>query len=401
MARHHGPTPGRPAPSSGRHVVLAPDKFKGSLTADEAARAMARGVRRADPDLRIVECPVADGGDGTLDTVVAAGFAKIPVYAAGPTGQRVLTAYGRRGDTAVVEMAEICGLQRLPGAALEPLRASSFGLGEVIAQALDHGCRDVVIGVGGSASTDGGAGLLAALGAVASDGSGRRLAPNGQTIASCAGLDLAGLRPEIASTTFTIAADVDNPLYGDRGAAHVYAPQKGASPAQVVELDRALRSWADVVERATGTARRDTPGAGAAGGVAFAAMAVLGARTCPGIELVMDLVDVDRHLDGAVAAITGEGSLDDQSLRGKATVGVARRAAVHGVPTYAVAGVATLAPAAARAAGISGVHELVDLEPDRERCMQRAGELLSTVTERLVRTSLATGYAVHPAAPTR
>jgi glycerate kinase len=378
--RDHGPR--------GRHVVLAPDKFKGSLTARQAAQAMALGVKRADPTLRTVECPVADGGDGTLDTVIAAGFERVPVYAIGPTGQLLLTAYARNGDTAVVEMAEICGLQRLPGAIPAPLTASSYGLGSVVAQALDRGCRDIVIGVGGSASTDGGAGFLAALGAVLFGRDGSRLGSGGQAIGHCTHLDLVGLRPEIVSATFTIAADVDNPLYGPLGAANVYAPQKGATAEQVTELDHALRSWADVVERTTNTEFRDAPGAGAAGGVGFAAMSVLGARMRPGIELILDLIDLDKHLVGAHAAITGEGSLDHQSLRGKAALGVSRRAGAHGIPTYAVAGVSTLPPAAIRAAGLMGVRTLSEVEPDRQRCIEQASDLLTVATERLTRASL-------------
>jgi glycerate kinase len=372
----------------GGHVVIAPDKFKGSLTAREAAQAMTLGVKRADPAMRTVECPVADGGDGTLDTVIAAGFERVPVYAMGPTGQLLLTAFARQGDTAMVEMAEVCGLQRLPGAALAPLTASSYGLGAVVAQALDRGCRDIVIGVGGSASTDGGAGFLAALGAVALNEDGSRLGPGGQPLRYCAHLDLTGLRRDIATATFTIAADVDNPLYGPLGAAHVYAPQKGANAEQVTELDLALRSWADVVEGSTNTEFRDAAGAGAAGGVGFAAMSVLGARMRPGIELILDLVDLDKHLVGARAAITGEGSLDHQSLRGKAAVGVSRRAGAHGIPTYAVAGVSTLPPAAARAAGLMGVYTLSEVEPDRRRCIERASELLTVATERLTRAVL-------------
>jgi glycerate kinase len=372
----------------GGHVVIAPDKFKGSLTAREAAQAMTLGVKRADPALSTVECPVADGGDGTLDTVIAAGFERVPVYAMGPTGQLLLTAYARNGETAVVEMAEICGLQRLPGQVPAPLTASSFGLGAVVAQALDHGCRDIVIGVGGSASTDGGAGFLAALGAVVFDRHGSRLGSGGQAIGQCTHVDLTGLRPETDSATFTIAADVDNPLYGPLGAANVYAPQKGANAEQVTELDLALRSWADVVECTTNTEFRDAAGAGAAGGVGFAAMSVLGARMRPGIELILDLVDLDRHLVDARAAITGEGSLDHQSLRGKAAVGVSRRAGAHGIPTYAVAGVSTLPPAAARAAGLMGVYTLNEVEPDRRRCIERASELLSVATERLTQAVL-------------
>ena len=370
------------------HVVIAPDKFKGSLTASQAARAMSRGVERADPSLATVECPIADGGDGTLETVIAAGFARIPVYATGPTGQVALTAYARRGEVAVVEMAEICGLRRLPGGIPAPMTASSHGLGEVVAQALDQGCRDVVIGVGGSASTDGGAGFLAALGAIAFDRHGVRLDPGGRHIGECAWLDLKGLRPEIASVTFTLAVDVDNPLYGAHGAAAVYAPQKGANVREVTELDRALRMWADVVERTTATDCRDSAGAGAAGGVGFAALSVLGARMRPGIELILDLIDFDKHLVGARAVITGEGSLDHQSLRGKAAAGVSRRASAYGVPTYAVAGVSALDPIEARAAGLVGVHTLSELEPDHQRCMSEAGDLVVLATERLARSWL-------------
>jgi glycerate kinase len=379
---------GRPRGLTGRHVVIAPDKFKGSLTAQQAATAMSLGVKRADPAMRTVECPVADGGDGTLETVVAAEFERVPVYATGPTGQLVLTAYARSGDTAVVEMAEICGLRRLPGAIPAPVTASSYGLGTVVAQALDHGCRDIIIGVGGSASTDGGAGFLAALGAIACDQDGSRLGPGGQCIGNAAHLDLSDLRPEIASATFTIAVDVDNPLCGPLGAATVYAPQKGANPHQVTELDRALRLWADVVEHTTETDCRTAAGAGAAGGVGFAALAVLRARMRPGIEVILNLIDLDKHLVGALAAVTGEGSLDHQSMRGKAAVGVSRRAGAFGIPTYAVAGVSTLAPIETRDVGLMGVYTLSDLEPDRQRSMSQASDLLALATERLTRASL-------------
>jgi glycerate 2-kinase len=369
----------------GGHVVIAPDKFKGSLTAAEAAHAMSVGLKRGHPTLTTVQCPVADGGDGTLGTVLAAGFERIPVYAKGPTGQVVHTAYARSGKTAIVEMAEICGLQRLPGAVPAPMTASSHGLGAVVAQALDHGCRDIIIGVGGSASTDGGAGFLTALGATVCDEHGSRLDPSGQGIGAAAQLYLTALHPDIACASFTLAVDVDNPLYGPLGAASVYAPQKGADPEQVIELDRALRNWADVVERATNSDCRTAAGAGAAGGVGFAALAVLRAQMQPGIDVILDRIELDRHLQGARAVITGEGSLDGQSLRGKAAVGVCRRAEAYGVPTFAVAGVSALAPAEIRDAGFAGVYTLSDVEPDRDRSMSNAAALLAVVTEKLAR----------------
>jgi glycerate kinase len=369
----------------GGHVVIAPDKFKGSLTAAEAAHAMSVGLKRGDPTLTTVQCPVADGGDGTLGTVLAAGFEWIPVYAKGPTGQVVHTAYARSGKTAIVEMAEICGLQRLPGGVPAPMTASSHGLGAVVAQALDHGCRDIIIGVGGSASTDGGAGFLTALGATVRDQHGSRLDPSGQGIGTAAQLDLTALHPDIACASFTLAVDVDNPLYGPLGAASVYAPQKGADPEQVIELDRALRNWAGVVERATNSDCRTAAGAGAAGGVGFAALAVLRAQMQPGIDVILDRIELDRHLQGARAVITGEGSLDGQSLRGKAAVGVRRRAEAYGVPTFAVAGVSALTPAEVRGAGFAGVYALSDVEPDRDRSMSNAAALLAVVTEELAR----------------
>jgi glycerate 2-kinase len=365
------------------HVVIAPDKFKGSLTAAEAAHAISVGLKRGDPTLTTVLCPVADGGDGTLGTVLAAGFERIPVYAKGPTGQVVHTAYARSGKTAVVEMAEICGLQRLPGAVPAPMTATSHGLGAVVAQALDHGCRDIIIGVGGSASTDGGAGFLTALGAIVRDQYGARVEPAGQNIGLTAQLDLTGLHADIACASFTLASDVDNPLYGPLGAASVYAPQKGADPDQVLELDRALRRWADVVERETRTDHRTAAGAGAAGGVGFAALAVLGARMQPGIDVILDRIELDKHLQDACAVVTGEGSLDRQSLRGKAAVGVCRHASTYAVPTFAVAGVSALTAAEARAAGFADVYALSDVEPDRVRSISHAAELLAVVAEKL------------------
>jgi glycerate 2-kinase len=367
----------------GGHIVIAPDKFKGSLTATQAAHAIARGIERANPTLATVECPVADGGDGTLDAVTAAGFDIVPVTAPGPTGPQVRGGYARRAKTAVVEMADVCGLQRLPHNAPAPMDASSYGLGTIVAQALDDGFRDIVIGVGGSASTDGGAGFLSALGAVVLDRRGVPIGPGGRGVAEAAEIDVTGLHPAVAEATLTLAVDVDNPLCGPHGAAAVYAPQKGADPGQVAELERSLQYWAATVERATGTPARDTPGAGAAGGVGFAALAVLHAQLRSGIELVLDLIELDRHLAGARAVLTGEGSLDQQSLRGKAPVGVCRRARAHNVEAFALAGVSTLSPDEARVTGFEGVYTLRDAEPEPARSIRRAAALLTAVSEQL------------------
>jgi len=380
-------------------IVVAPDKFKGSLPAAEVAAAVAAGLRAVAGDAEILAMPVADGGDGTVDAAVAAGFERVPVTAAGPEGEPVRASYARRGDVAVVELACVCGLALLPAGRRAPLTASSFGAGEVLRAALDAGARQVVLGVGGSASTDGGAGMLAALGArvLAADGepvgrevAGRRVA-GGADLELVAALDLAGLHPAFRSgeASLTLAADVDNPLTGLDGAAAVYGPQKGASPAEVARLDAGLRRWAAVVAATVGKDWSAAPGAGAAGGVGFAAMAVLGARMRPGIELVLELTGLEARLAGADLVITGEGSLDGQSLAGKAPVGVARAAARHGVPVVAVAGRNTLTGAELAAAGIAAVYPLTAIEPDLERCQAEAAALLYQVGQMIARDRLA------------
>jgi glycerate kinase len=364
-------------------IVIAPDKFKGSLAATEVAAAIAAGLRGTGAEL--VTVPVADGGDGTVDAAVAAGFDRVPVTASGPTGQPVTTSYARRGDLALVELATICGLERLPGGRLEPLTSSSYGVGEVIRAALADGACEVVLAIGGSASTDGGAGMLQALGARVLDGRGEPLGRGGAALADVTGLDLTGLVAALTTARITLAADVRNPLTGPDGAAAVFGPQKGADPGQVAALDANLGRWAALVTAATGHDWSQAPGAGAAGGVGFAAQAVLSAEPRAGIDLILELVGFDAALDQADLVITGEGSLDTQSLSGKAPIGVARAAARRGIPVVAVAGRSTLTPEQARAAGITAIHPLTTLEPDLARSMAGAAGLL----ELLARDQLA------------
>jgi glycerate 2-kinase len=370
-------------------IVVAPDKFKGSLPAAGVAAAVAAGLRAVAGDAEILTMPVADGGDGTVDAAVAAGFERVPVTVAGPLGEPVRASYARRGAVAVAELACACGLALLPAGRRAPLTAASFGAGEVLRAALDAGARQVVLGVGGSASTDGGAGLLRALGARVLDDRGEPVGPGGAGLDEVAVLDLAGLHAAVHTAEFVLAADVDNPLSGPDGAAAVFGPQKGASPADVARLEAGLRRWADVVAAAVGKDWSRTPGAGAAGGVGFAALAVLGARMRPGIELVLELTGLESRLAGADLVVTGEGSLDAQSLAGKAPVGVARAAARHGVPVVAVAGRNTLTAAELAAAGIAAVYPLTDLEPDLERCHAEAAALLRRAGQMIARDRLA------------
>ena len=364
-------------------VVVAPDKFKGSLSAPEVTAHLAAGLTRAAPGTEVVQVPVADGGDGTLDAAVSAGYRRVPVSAQGPTGEPVETAYAERNGTAVVEMADVSGLRRLPGARSAARTASSYGTGEVIRAALDAGCRRIVLGIGGSASTDGGAGLVQALGARLRDAGGCEVGRGGAALAAVESLDLSGLHPALRDADVVVASDVDNPLLGPRGAAAVYGPQKGASPEDITELDAALARWANAVRAATGVDVADRPGAGAAGGVGFAAMAVLGATLRPGIDLVLDLVGFRAVLPGADLVVTGEGSLDEQTLHGKAPAGVAAAARGVDVPVVAVAGRSLLTHEDLAPTGIRAAYALTDIEPDPARCMSEAGLLLERLAERL------------------
>ncbi|HYO38291.1 MAG TPA: glycerate kinase [Nocardioidaceae bacterium] len=364
-------------------VVIAPDKFRGSLSAPEVAAHLAAGLIRAAPGTEVVQVPVADGGDGTLDAALSAGYRRVPVRAEGPIGDPVETAYAERNGVAVVEMADVSGLRLLPDGRAMARTASSYGTGEVVRAALDAGCRRIVLGVGGSASTDGGAGLVQALGARLLDAGGREVGRGGAALAAVESLDLAGLHRALGEAEVVVASDVDDPLLGPRGAAAVYGPQKGASPADVAELDAALSQWARAVRSVTGDDVADRPGAGAAGGVGFAALAVLGATLRPGIDLVLDLVGFRAALPGAGLVVTGEGSLDEQTLHGKAPAGVAAAARAADVPVVAVAGRSLLDLTDLAPTGIRAAYALTDIEPDPARCMSEAGPLLERLATRV------------------
>lgn len=364
-------------------ILIAPDKFKGSLTAPEVAEAVAAGVLRRSPDARVCRTPVADGGDGTVRAALTGGYRQVPVRATGPLGDPVDTEIAVDGDTAVVELATASGLALLDADDLAPLAASSEGTGELIAAALDAGARRILLGVGGSASTDGGAGMLVALGARVLDAAGNPLPPGGGPLSEAAEVDLSGLDQRLTETEVTLASDVDNPLTGQRGAAHVYAPQKGALPQQVEVLDTALRRWSDAVVAAGGRDAAEEPGAGAAGGVGFAALALLGARRRSGTDVILELVGFDERLDEARLVVTGEGSLDEQTLHGKAPAGVAERARRAGVPVVAVAGQCELSTERLSEAGVAGLYTIAEIQPDAERAMSEAAELVESLGERI------------------
>lgn len=360
-------------------IVVASDKLKGSLTSQSAGEAIAAGVRDRMPGADVVVLPVADGGEGTLDSALAVGWESQPVTASGPTGAPVETALARSGPRALVELADCCGLGRLPGGMPAPMDASSRGLGDAIRAALDHRARDIIVGIGGSASTDGGLGMLRALGAVAQDRSGAPVAEGGRGLGDVAHLDLDGLDTRLRDVTLTLASDVGNPLHGPQGAAYVYAPQKGATPAEVAALDAGLRHWAALVG-----GRPDSPGAGAAGGVGYAAVQVLGASLRSGVDVVLDLVGFETACAGADLVITGEGAIDAQTLQGKAVAGVARRSQALGVPVLAVCGRCDLTDGELAALGVAGVAELRHEESDVRRSMAQAAPLVRRAAARLV-----------------
>lgn len=379
--------------SAGLRVVLAPDKFKGSLTAPEVAEALARGIAASHPAAETRAVPVADGGDGTLDVFLEAGFSAREVTVTGPRGEAVPSAFALSPDgrTAVVETARTSGLAMMAPGPLDALGATSRGVGEAVRAALEAGAREIVLGLGGSASTDGGAGMLEALGMRLLDEAGAPIPPGGGGLARLASVDAGGLDPRLAETRVTLASDVTNPLLGARGAAAVYGPQKGASPEDVRVLEDALTRWDRLLTEAlaarnAGSEAADLPGAGAAGGIGYAALAALGARMRPGIELVMETLGLEEALRDADLVITGEGRLDEQSLQGKAPSGVLEAARRAGVPAAAVCGANELE---AEQHGFAGVFALMDTAPDAETAIRDARRLLEQLGARLPLEQLA------------
>jgi glycerate 2-kinase len=358
-------------------IVVAPDSFKGSLSADLAAAAIAGGLARAVPGAVPVLRPVADGGEGTVAAALRAGYRARTARVTGPDGAPVDAVLAQQGSTAVLELATAAGLGLLGRPA--PLTATTRGVGELVRHALDAGATRIVLGIGGSATTDGGAGMLQALGLRLLDARGRELPPGGGALADLDRIDAAGLDDRLSRVEFVVASDVDNPLTGPAGAAHVFGPQKGASAEQVARLDAALTRYAAVLARDLGADVVAAPGAGGAGGTAAGALAA-GARLVSGAALVCDLVGLPEAIAGAALVITGEGSLDEQTLHGKAPAEVARRAREAGVPCLALAGHVALGPEQLTSAGITAAHALTEVEPDVARCLAEPERLLAELT---------------------
>jgi glycerate kinase len=322
-------------------IVIAPDSFKDSLSAQGVADAIALGLTGVWPDAQLVKCPMADGGEGTVESILAACEGQLRrTTVRGPLGTPVDAAWGwlPLSLTAIIEMAEASGLQLVAPGQRDACVSSTYGTGELIRAALDAGAQRVILAIGGSATNDGGAGAMQALGVKLLDAKEQTLAPGGLALAHLTRIDLSELDPRLAQVRFDIAADVNNPLCGPHGASAIFGPQKGASAAQVEQLDRALGHFADQCAQVLKSDVRDEPGSGAAGGLGFAAKAFLGAQFKAGVEVVAELVGLSEAVKGADLVITGEGRFDAQTLRGKTPFGVARIARQHGVPVIVIAG---------------------------------------------------------------
>jgi glycerate kinase len=372
-------------------IVIAPDKFKGTLSATEAARAIERGVLKARPQARCELCPMADGGEGTVDVFLERGAERKVARVRGPRGELVDAVYAGDGETAILEMSSASGLGLLDRAQYDPTQTSTFGTGELIRAALDGGARRIVMGIGGSATNDAGTGMLRALGVRFLDAAGTEIDGGILEFARLDSIDLDRLDPRIAKTAVEVAVDVDNPLCGPDGATNTFAAQKGATPGQTEQLERVLRRIAEISTRTLGRDESDVPGAGAAGGLGFALVAFLGAKLQPGVRLIARESGLDELLDGATLCLTGEGKIDLQTLHGKTVYGVALIAREHKVPAIAFGG--TVDPEAKKRLAQIGV-EVVGISPagiPLEESIRSAAALLEAAARAAVSTAGAAG----------
>ncbi len=369
-------------------IVVAPDSFKGSVSALGVAAAMERGVLQVFPGAEVVKLPIADGGEGTVEALVTAtGGQMITQEVIGPLGNPVQAYWGILGDaeTAVIEMAAASGLPLVPVEKRDPRITTTYGTGQLMKAALDKGLRKIIIGIGGSATNDGGTGMAKALGVKFLNGAGYELPAGGKALADLARIDLAGLDARLQETTIMVACDVDNPLCGNRGASAVYGPQKGATPAMVAELDAALANYARIAEQATGKAVANQPGAGAAGGLGAGLLFFTGAKLRPGVDIVLESAGFAAMVDGADLVITGEGRTDFQTAYGKAPVGVAKVAKQFQVPVVCLAGGLGQGADDVLSQGIDGLMSVVPQPMSLDECMDCGDLLVEAGTVRLCR----------------
>jgi len=374
-------------------IVIAPDSFKGSLSAVEVSDAIEKGVRKALPDVEIVKIPMADGGEGTVEALVSSTQGHIEgTIVRDPLGYDVEAHYGILGDgkTAVVEMASASGLPLVPPEKRNPLYTTTYGTGELILAAVEKGCRKFIIGIGGSATTDCGTGMAQALGVVFYDKSGGKINTymNGYWLGKTGSIDSSGLIPAIRKSSFTVACDVDNPLLGPKGSAHVYAPQKGATPEIVEQLETNMAYFADILEKTIDQKVRDIPGAGAAGGLGAGLIAFVNGTLKPGIEIVLEASRFVEKVQGASLILTGEGKIDYQTAFGKTLSGVAREAKKQAIPVIGIGGMVDADIDNLYEIGINSVFSLCNQPMDLQTAMENADALLQVISERIIRAVL-------------
>ncbi|MBQ8358057.1 MAG: glycerate kinase [Clostridia bacterium] len=367
-------------------IMIAPDSFKGSISAADAARAIERGLHRkyaVDCDLTTLLVPIADGGEGTLDALVPP-ERTVTASVTGTGGDKVTAAYGYIGHTAVIEMARAAGLTLVSEGKRDALTSTTYGVGELILDALDRGYRDFLLTAGGSGTNDGGCGLFAALGATFRDAAGKSFVPTGGTLGAIAQIDTDGVDPRLSACRFTIATDVRNPLLGPEGATYVYARQKGADDEALALMESGMRHYASLLRTLCGRDVATVPGCGAGGGISAPLLGFCGATIRSGIDAVLDAVHFDDLLQGADAVITGEGRIDRQSLYGKAISGVAKAAARAAIPVYALVGCIGDDKQTLLEMGLAGITAIGDLAPSPEYSMTHADELLEAAAAEMI-----------------
>ncbi len=374
-------------------IIIAPDSFKGSLTAREACIAMEKGVRRVLPTAEIINLPMADGGEGTVDALVSSTKGQLIQQCVNdPLGNPVNATYGVLGDgvTAVIEMAAASGLPLVPPEKRNPLNTTTYGTGELIRAAFNQGCRKFIIGIGGSATNDCGTGMAQALGVQFFDNSGRRIEQQmtGGWLARVDKIDLSGLIPGIRESDFIVACDVDNPLLGPRGCAAVYSPQKGATPEIVAQLEQNMTGFIEILERTVGFSVRNSAGAGAAGGLGAGLMAFLKAKLTSGIKIVLTASHFAEKIHGADLILTGEGKIDFQTAFGKTLSGIAAEAKKQALPVIAIGGSVDLNIENLHEIGITSFFSICNQPMDLSMAMREGGKLLEVTSERVLRAIL-------------
>ena len=369
-------------------ILVAPQEFKGSISALSVAEAAETGVMRVFPEAEVVLCPVADGGDGTLETLVEVSGGEVRTCSVqNPMGETITAQWGAMGDgvTAVIEMARTSGLALLSLDERDPLNSSTFGLGQAILEALNQGFRKFIVGIGGSATNDAGAGMAQALGATLLNAEGKSIPFGGAALADLRSIDISKMDTRIENSQFMVACDVSNPLTGDEGASAVYGPQKGATPEMVAQLDNALLNFAEIVKKDIGKNVSEISGAGAAGGLGAGMLAFMGAELKAGVDIVLETVQLREKLSDVDLVITGEGGMDFQTVYNKAPIGVARIAGEFNIPTIAIAGLLGQNFTVVHDHGIRAATSIVDGPISLEESSERASELISNSVEESLR----------------